>query len=118
MRNRHWHGGSRTAKPPRGSKQPPWMTIGSKARATTPDAEQQEACIALEIHIEVDSPPEDKDARMAYQMKRLVEGMGSGQTDDALRLLELINEFIAMRPSSEWLERFSQGIEKAVPESR
>ncbi len=82
------------------------------------DAEQQEACIALEIHIGIESPPEDKDARMAYQMKRLVEGMGSGQTDDALRLLELINEFIVMRPSSEWLERFSQGIEKAVPESR
>jgi len=84
----------------------------------TPDAEQQEACIALEIHIGIDSPPEDKNARMAYQMKRLVEGMGSGQIDDALRLLELINEFIAMRPSSEWLERFSQGIEKAAPESR
>ena len=83
-----------------------------------PDAEQQEACIALEIHIGIDSPPEDKNARMAYQMKRLVEGMGSGQIDDALRLLELINEFIAMRPSSEWLERFSQGIEKAAPESR
>jgi exonuclease SbcC len=83
-----------------------------------PDAEQQEACIALEIHIGIDSPPEDKDARMAYQMKRLVEGMGSGQTDDAQRLLELINEFIVMRPSSERLERFSQGLEKAVPESR
>ncbi len=82
------------------------------------DAELQEACIALEILIEVESPPEDKDARMAYQMKRLVEGIGSGQTDSAQGLLDMINEFIGMRPSSEWLERFSQGLDKAAPEGR
>ena len=84
----------------------------------TAETELQEACIALEILIEVESPPEDKDARMAYQMKRLVEGIGSGQTDSAQGLLDMINEFIGMRPSSEWLERFSQGLEKAAPEGR
>jgi hypothetical protein len=82
----------------------------------TPDEQQQEACIALEIHAGIESPPEDKQARMAYQMKRLVEGMGSGQTDDSQRRLELINEFIVMRPSGEWLERFSQVLEKSLSE--
>ncbi len=74
---------------------------------------QQEACIALEILIEIDSPPEDKQARMAYQMKRLVEGMGSQQLESDQRLLELIVDFIALRPSSEWLERFCRGVEIA-----
>jgi len=77
----------------------------------------QQACIALEILIGIESPPEDKDARMAYQMKRLVEGMGGGQTDSAQQLLDMINEFIVMRPSPEWLERFSQGVKSATPKS-
>ncbi len=77
------------------------------------DQALQEACIALEILIEIESPPEDKSARMAYQMQRLVAGMGSGPTDSEQQLLKLINEFVAMCPSTEWLERFSQGIEIA-----
>lgn len=80
----------------------------------TEDELLQEACIALEILNGIESPPEDKEARMAYQMKRLVEGMGSGQTDDSQQLLEQINAFIAMRPSGEWLERFSRSLEKSA----
>lgn len=74
---------------------------------------QQETCIALEILIGADSPPEDKQARMAYQMKRLIEGMGSHQLDSKQSLFNLINDFIAMRPTSEWLERFCRGVEIA-----
>jgi len=73
--------------------------------------ELREACIAMEILAGLDSPPDEKQARMAYQMKRLVEGMGSGQGDPEKRLLEQVNAFIAMRPPGEWLERFCQGVE-------
>ncbi len=71
-----------------------------------PENELREACIAMEILLEVDSPPEDKEARMQYQMKRLLEGMGSAQAEHHERLIQQINAFIAMRPTPEWLERF------------
>jgi len=66
------------------------------------------ACIALEVLAGIDSPPEEKEARMAYQMQRLVEGMGSGPGNSRTRLLDGINEFIALRPSREWIGRFVQ----------
>ncbi len=74
----------------------------------------REACIALEVFAGLDSPSEDKDVRMAYQMQRLVEGMGSQQVGGAERLLELINEFITKRPSEVWVERFGGGVEAAL----
>ncbi len=68
----------------------------------------RQACIGIEILAGVDSPPEDKKARMAYQMQRLVEGMGSANAlgSQEEQLLEQVNGFIAMRPSGEWVERF------------
>lgn len=74
----------------------------------------REACIALEVLAGIESPPEEKQARMAYQMKRLVEGMGSGPGDSRERLLEAINCFIALRPPGEWVGRFCRGLEKAL----
>ena len=78
-----------------------------------PEDELRQACIALEVLIGVDSPTEDKQARMAYQMQRLVEGMGGGQGDQTQILLEQVNGFIAMRPTGVWVERFCEGVEKA-----
>lgn len=78
------------------------------------DAETlREACIALEVLAGIESPPEEKQARMAYQMKRLVEGMGSGPGDSRQRLLEAINRFVALRPPGEWVGRFCRGLETA-----
>ena len=70
------------------------------------------ACIAVEVLAGMDSPPEDREARMAYQMQRLVEGMGSGQGDPKARLLEQINGFVGLRPSLPWFERFCRAIDK------
>ena len=72
----------------------------------------REACIALEIFGEIESPAEDKKARMNYQMKRLVEGMGSQQVQPENALQVCINNFIALYPSSGWAERFCSGVEK------
>ncbi len=71
------------------------------------------ACIAIEVLAGIDSPPEDKQARMAYQMQRLVEGMGSGQGDSRERLLEHINQFIELRPAGAWVGRFCGGVTAA-----
>ena len=72
----------------------------------------REACIALEIFGEIESPAEEKKARMNYQMKRLVEGMGSQQVQPENALQVCINDFIALYPSSGWSERFCSGVEK------
>lgn len=82
------------------------------------DEKLREACIALEILLELDSPAEDKEMRMAYQMQRLVEGMGSRQADAGERKLEMINEFIAMRPPGAWLERFCRGLEQSTSKKK
>ena len=68
--------------------------------------EVRETCIAMEILHDLESPAEDKEARMAYQMQRLVEGMGGGREDRKQRQLKLINRFIRLRPGPEWVERF------------
>ncbi len=69
----------------------------------------REACIALEIFGEIESPAGDKKARMNYQMKRLVEGMGSQQAQPEHALQNSINDFIALHPSTDWTERFCSG---------
>ena len=86
-----------------------WWEQGSDEKR--PENDLLDACIGIEILASVDSPAKDKKARMAYQMQRLVEGMGSGQGDSQQRLLEQVNGFIAMRPPREWVERFCAGVE-------
>jgi hypothetical protein len=87
-----------------------WWTSGAGDCATDT---LREACIALEVLAGIESPPEEKQARMAYQMKRLVAGMGSGQGDSKDRLLAAINHFIGLRPPEEWLGRFGRALDAA-----
>ena len=84
-----------------------WWENGPDRELNEDDLRQ--ACIAMEILLEVDSPPEDKEARMAYQMQRLLKGIGSSQGGYHERLIRQINEFMSMRPPAEWLERFTCG---------
>ena len=72
----------------------------------------REACIALEVLAGIESPPEDKKARMNYQMQRLVKGMGSKVVQAEPDLLNSINDFIALRPSGNWAERFCSTVRK------
>jgi outer membrane murein-binding lipoprotein Lpp len=79
----------------------------------------REACIALEVLFEKESPAEDKNARMAYQMRRLVEGMGGQQTlDRDQQLLEHINRFLELRPSKDWAERFCSLVDGVMGTTR
>ncbi len=72
----------------------------------------REACIALEVLAGIESPPEDKKARMDYQMQRLVKGMGSKVVQAEPDLLSSINDFIALRPSGNWAGRFCSTVQK------
>ena len=76
------------------------------------DEQLREACIALEVFGEIESPAGDKEARMRYQMQRLVEGMGSHQAQPEHALQDSINDFVALCPSSVWAERFCSGVDK------
>ncbi len=73
----------------------------------------RQACIGLEVLAGIDSPPEEKQARMAFLMQRLVEGMGAEHIDDHERLRTLVNQFIGLRPPREWVQRFAGSIEAA-----
>jgi hypothetical protein len=88
-----------------------WWEQGPDEKAA--ETELREACIAMEILAGIDSPPEDKQARMAYQMQRLLEGIGSQRGDQEQRLLDQVNAFIAMRPPGTWLDRFLGGVQAA-----
>jgi hypothetical protein len=72
----------------------------------------RDACIALEIFGEIESPEEDRKARMNIQMQRLVAGMGRGKDQPEPTLEERINEFISLRPSSQWADRFCSALRK------
>jgi exonuclease SbcC len=76
------------------------------------DEQLREACIALEILGGIDSPEDDKEARMNYQMRQLVEGMGNRKELSEQSLLNSINDFVALRPSNNWAERFCAGVGK------
>jgi len=72
----------------------------------------REACIALEVVGELESPAEDKQARMNYQMQRLVAGMGRGGGQHEPSLEDRVNELIALRPALQWAARFCSALEK------
>jgi hypothetical protein len=66
----------------------------------------RDICIAMEVLADIESPKSDKQARMAFQVQRLAEGMGKQRENPRTTLVRLVNEFIACRPSAEWAERF------------
>ena len=68
----------------------------------------RDICIGIEILGEIESPQEDKEARMSYQMKRLVTGMNSKTTEPELTLMGNVNGFIALRPTQGWVKRFCE----------
>lgn len=79
----------------------------------TADEAIREACIALEVLTETESPTQDKQARMNYQMQRLVKGIGRADANIEQSLLARINEFIAMRPGPHWTQRYCAVLARA-----
>lgn len=76
------------------------------------DEKCREACIALEVFGEIESPEEDKKARMNYQLGRLAQGLGNQVVDRDQEMLRLINSFITIQPGQLWVERFCSSLEK------
>src|SRR5690606_5137228 len=74
------------------------------------DEQCREACIALEVFGEIESPAEDKQARMNYQLGRLTQGVGNQVLERAEEVLGHINAFIAVRPTPSWVVRFCSSL--------
>ncbi len=74
------------------------------------DDQLRDACIGLELFGDIDSPAEDKEARMNYKMQRLVSQKGNRVPEQSLH--SLINEFIELRPGDFWAQRFNATVSK------
>jgi len=91
---------------PKGIDSTGLMTFLQQGPGNSTDEALREACIALEVLTETESPAADKQARMNYQMQRLVKGIGRADSDGEQTLLTRINEFISMRPGQNWMQRY------------
>lgn len=83
-----------------------------KGPAEGNDEKCREACIALEVFGEIESPAEDKQARMNYQLGRLTQGLGKQVLEPEEELFGHINAFIAARPTTPWVERFCSSLQQ------
>jgi hypothetical protein len=72
----------------------------------------REACIALEVLAGIESPDQDRQARMNYQLGRLAQGLGQKPADPEHELIDHINAFIDLRPGPAWVDRYCAGLEK------
>ena len=89
--------------------------LAARARTETTSQEQrQELCIRMEILAGIDSPEEYAEARMAYQVNRLSEAMGGGETRPPDRWEDLTRAWcLAGPPPSEIAEALEARFQRA-----
>lgn len=69
----------------------------------------RDACIGLEIIAELDSPAEDQQARMAFQVQRLAQGLGqSGSLQQQIG--NSVNQWLALNADQAWQQRYNQAL--------
>lgn len=83
--------------------------------ATASEDAYREACISLEIAADLESRAEDKQIRMELQMQRLVKSSGNKLAEGQPSAIDITNQFIALRPSAEWAQRFCQNLASLKP---
>ena len=67
------------------------------------------ACIALEIAAELPSPAEDQQARMAYQVQRLAQGLGqSGSLQQ--QICDSVSQWLMLNADQAWQQRYNQAL--------
>ena len=94
---------------------------GGSPYADTQDEQRRLHCIRLEIMCDLDSPAEDRQLRMQYQLQQLQSGPDSVLLEkDAKALKEHNVEWLCMPPASPGIaasleQRFMQAIDSATP---
>ena len=69
----------------------------------------RDACIGLEIAAELSSPAEDQQARMAYQVKRLAQGLGQAASLQQ-QISDSVNQWLALNADQTWQQRYNQAL--------
>ena len=78
------------------------------ADVSTSDA-LRDACIGLEIIAELDSPSEDQQARMAFQVQRLAQGLGQAGSLQQ-QIANSVNQWLALNADQAWQQRYNQAL--------
>jgi exonuclease SbcC len=69
----------------------------------------RDACIALEIAAELESPTEDQRARMAYQVQRLAQGLG--QTESLQQQINnSVSQWLILNADQSWQQRYNKAL--------
>lgn len=71
--------------------------------------ELRDACIALEIAAELQSPAEDQQARMAYQVQRLAQGLGQAGNLQQ-QISDSVNQWLTLNADQAWQQRYNQAL--------
>lgn len=69
----------------------------------------RDACIALEIAAELQSPAEDQQARMAYQVQRLAQGLGQAGNLQQ-QISDSVNQWLTLNADQAWQQRYNQAL--------
>lgn len=69
----------------------------------------RDACIALEIAAELESPAEDQQARMAYQVQRLAQGLGQAGSLQQ-QIIASVSQWLALNANPSWQQRYNQAL--------
>lgn len=90
-----------------------WNSTAENSADISATDELREACIALEIAAELASPAEDQQARMAYQVKRLSQGLGQiGNLQQQIN--DSVSHWLTLNADQAWQQRYNTALLAAV----
>lgn len=88
-----------------------WNETGAETGSNelSSDDVLREACIALEVAAELESPAEDQKARMAYQVKRLSQGLGQiGSLEQQIN--DSVSHWLSLNADKNWQQRYNNAL--------
>lgn len=69
----------------------------------------RDGCIGLEIIAGLDSPADDQQARMAFQVKRLAQGLGQAGSLQQ-QISDSVSQWLALSADENWQQRYNQAL--------
>lgn len=86
-----------------------WNSTAENSADISTTDELRDACIALEIAAELESPAQDQQARMAYQVKRLAQGLGQvGSLQQ--QITDSVHHWLTLNADHDWQQRYNTAL--------
>lgn len=87
-----------------------WNEVSSELTVALSNTDSlRDACIGLEIAAELSSPAEDQQARMAYQVKRLAQGLGQAGSLQQ-QISNSVSQWLALNADQAWQQRYNSAL--------